>query len=90
NSSQSPRSDLAEKEKKTANSAVSSQEILNSSTSTPSSSQSQPLVINLLLEKDKKIALLESHVSELQHQLTSKDAECEIHLWKLGILMQQN
>ncbi|XP_035219639.1 uncharacterized protein LOC118192737 isoform X2 [Stegodyphus dumicola] len=92
NSSHSPQSDthLAEKEKKTANSAVSSQEILNSSTSTPSSSQSKPLVINLLLEKDKKIALLESHVSELQHRLTSKDAECETHLWKLGILMQQN
>lgn len=40
--------------------------------------------------KDKRIAFLESQLSELGHRLTLKDAECECHLWKLEMLMQQN
>ncbi|GIX95499.1 uncharacterized protein CEXT_802331 [Caerostris extrusa] len=45
---------------------------------------------NELLEKDKKIRFLESQLSELKHQLSMKEAECECHLWKLEMLMQQN
>ncbi|CAL1298665.1 unnamed protein product [Larinioides sclopetarius] len=43
-----------------------------------------------LLERDKKIRFLESQLSELRHQLSMKEAECECHLWKLEMLMQQN
>ncbi|KAG8196251.1 hypothetical protein JTE90_023807 [Oedothorax gibbosus] len=40
--------------------------------------------------KDKRIALLESQVSELEHRLNLKTSECECHIWKLEMLIKQN
>ncbi|GFT76525.1 uncharacterized protein NPIL_534721 [Nephila pilipes] len=94
-----------ENEKKILGSDISSQEATDSSMSSPYTihpARGQLSDANLnghshrndshneLLEKNEKINFLESQLSELRHQLSIKDAECECHLWKLEMLMQQN
>ncbi|GFY56214.1 uncharacterized protein TNIN_51301 [Trichonephila inaurata madagascariensis] len=94
-----------ESEKKTLGSDISSQEATDSNMSSPCTIHPVKDQLNdenlnhhshrsgsnkELLERNKQISILESQLSELRHQLSMKDAECECHLWKLEMLMQQN
>ncbi|KAF8784974.1 hypothetical protein HNY73_010577 [Argiope bruennichi] len=97
--------DSAEGTKKGLSSDISSQENTDSNTSSPymvhpvraplsnansnCHSCSEGSCIELF-ERGKRIRFLESQLSELRHQLSMKEAECECHLWKLEMLMQHN